>query len=1412
MARDTKTKRKAPQPPSEQELNAIRQEALEFAGIGLYRFKFDGTVVFMDRGAIRIFGLEDRYPNPAAATGKKIGEFFEYLEPQGRLRAEIRKYGHLRGFKYHFRTLSGVEKWVTHDSYLVRDPESGEEVIQVVVNDTTERQRAEEELQHVLSSARCILWHATVDERPDHTFGWDIHVSNEVAAQRLLPLERAAGQTYSEAWHNQVIEEDRLRMDEVSTGALKAGWPGYSQEYRCQLAGGGIRWLSEDTRIYPLAPDRWFLVGVCTDITPYKQAEEALRKSEARYRAVIEDQPDLICRYNRDERLTFVNEAYCRYFNKRRQDLVGHSFLPMIPDREREWVRKRYLSLTPQNPTTTYEYQLKIPGGEVRWQQWTDRAIFDEAGQFIEFQSVGRDITERKLADDRQRAVTAGLRAVLAVTDELISCPDIDTLHRRAVELAREKLGLERCGIFMREGQLMRGTFGTDMKGRTTDEHGHSFQISKDWLERFQSLRPQDSRMIIVEQPYVEFVDGVHIEHEKGWIAVTPLLTTTEFIGVLCNDTAMSRRPINDAQQEVVSVFCSLLGVILERKRIENRQRAMSVGLRAVLSVTDELISCADVDSVCRRAVELAREKLDIERCAVFLKDAAGLAGTYGTSLQRMTTDEHHHGIPSEQDWLQQLQAQPPDERQMILSEEPYSEWLENRVERFDRGWVALTPIQSATELIGVFSNDTAISRTPIDPGKQELVRLLCSMLAAVIQRKRAEAELRRLVMAVVTTADELIACPDTDTVYRRAVELAREKLGVERCAIFTREGNELRGTYGTDREGRTTDEHRHIFNTPDDWLQGIHDLRLRDSRFVFTNQPYFEWKDGRETQFGRGWTAVTPIQSATEVLGVFCNDTAITGKPIDQTQQEIVTIFCSLLAAILQRKRVEIEIRRMAMAIEQAAEAIVITDTQGAIQYVNPAFERISGYSREEALGKNPRILKSGKQDTEFYRRMWSILTAGGIWHGHFANQRKDGSLYEVEASISPIRDTAGRTVSYVAASRDVTHEMQLEQQMRQAQKMEAIGRLAGGIAHDFNNLLTSILGYSHLVWDELDEGHPMRSDLDEIIRAGDRAAALTKQLLAFSRKEMIQAKPVNLNAVVMDLDKLLRRTLGEDIELVTVVDSEMGRVKADAGLLEQVVMNLAINARDAMPKGGTLTIQTSIIKLSAALAKNHPDARPGEYVALTVRDTGVGMSEEVREHCFEPFYTTKEAGKGTGLGLSIVYSIIKQFDGFVEIESQVNAGTAIHLYLPSIKDSPLNIPTRELVELPRGTETILVVEDEDTVRRLVIRLLESLGYQVLQARHGGEALIICERHKGRIHLVLTDVVMPSIGGQELIERLLKIRTDFKVLYMSGFTDAHFVERGLGDQRAPLLVKPFTNEALAKKVRNVLDAALQGR
>jgi len=492
----------------------------------------------------------------------------------------------------------------------------------------------------------------------------------------------------------------------------------------------------------------------------------------------------------------------------------------------------------------------------------------------------------------------------------------------------------------------------------------------------------------------------------------------------------------------------------------------------------------------------------------------------------------------------------------------------------------------------------------------------------------------------------------------------------------------------------------------------------------------------------------------------------------------------------------------RLTRAVEQSEEAIIITDADGSILYVNPAFERVTGYSRAEALGANPRLLKSGRQDPAVYADMWATLGAGQVWRGRLVNRRKDGTLFEEEATISPVRDDDGVVRSYVAVKRDVTRERQLEEQVRRGAKMEAIGRLAGGVAHDFNNLLNVITGYAELGLRRLPPESDVRRHVAEILRAADRAASLTRQLLAVSRRQVLQPRVIDLNDVLRDMDRLLRRLIGEDVRMETRLAREPLRVMADPGQLEQVLMNLAVNARDAMPGGGILVFETAGLPLAAPAAG---DVSAGPCVALSVTDTGCGMDAETLSHVFEPFFTTKPEGKGTGLGLSTVWGIVKQSGGTVTIQSQPGAGTTFRVLLPRLGvDTPEPESPRPPGDDVPSAPTVLVVDDEAPLRSVIRDVLELAGYRVLEAEDGATALALAGQEDARVDLLVTDVTMPVMDGTALVREFRARHPGTRVVVMSGLAEhAQAAEKG-----DAFLSKPFTTATLEQAVREALAAS----
>ena len=517
-----------------------------------------------------------------------------------------------------------------------------------------------------------------------------------------------------------------------------------------------------------------------------------------------------------------------------------------------------------------------------------------------------------------------------------------------------------------------------------------------------------------------------------------------------------------------------------------------------------------------------------------------------------------------------------------------------------------------------------------------------------------------------------------------------------------------------------------------------------------------------------------------------------------------------ALRRELAERKRAAEALReseeRYRVLFEGTAEGILVADVATkAFQYANPAICRMLGYSAEELKGMGVADIDPQEALPQVFSSFEAQVGGEKALSPGVPCLRKDGETIYADVSGALVR-IHGRDCN-VGFFTDVTERRSLEEQFRQAQKMEAIGRLAGGVAHDFNNLLTVINGYSQLALGTLDPDNPLRRDLQEIYRAGHRAAELTQQLLIFSRKQVLDIRVLDLNQVLRSMGKMLGRLIGEDVALEMRLSQDLGRIKADSGQINQVVMNLGVNARDAMPEGGGLVIETSNTTIDEAYAAAHVDVEPGRYVMLTISDTGHGMTKEVMEHIFEPFFTTKKVGEGTGLGLSTVYGIVKQSGGHISVYSEVGQGTTFRIYLPRI-DKPRETEEVERTEarLPRGTETLLVVEDDAQVRDLAALTLRGLGYTVLEATHGREALDVCRATTGRIDLVLTDVVMPEMSGRRLAEELRATWPHCRVLYMSGYTHDVIARQGILEPGIDLIQKPFTMESLARRVRQVLD------
>ena len=508
----------------------------------------------------------------------------------------------------------------------------------------------------------------------------------------------------------------------------------------------------------------------------------------------------------------------------------------------------------------------------------------------------------------------------------------------------------------------------------------------------------------------------------------------------------------------------------------------------------------------------------------------------------------------------------------------------------------------------------------------------------------------------------------------------------------------------------------------------------------------------------------------------------------------------------ITANKKAKAERNRLMAAIEQAGEAIVITDVLGTINYVNPAFERTTGFSVTEAIGKNSRILKSGKQDEIFYRNLWETISGGKTWAGRIVNKRKDGTLYTEETTISPVRDVSGQIVNYVSVKRDITDNLKLAAQFLQAQKMEAVGLLAGGVAHDYNNMLSVILGYTELALNSVDPALPLHTELEEIYKAAMRSTEITRQLLAFARKQTIIPVALDLNKNVESMIKMLRRLTGEDINLSWLPGKNLYSVNMDPVQVDQILANLCVNARDAIDDVGKVIIETGNVVIDEMYCSHHSGFIAGEFAVLTVSDDGCGMDKETLEQIFEPFYTSKGLGHGTGLGLSTVYGIVKQNNGFINVYSEPAIGTTFKIYFPRYTGTAAVTHQEKSTEIPLSSgETIMVVEDDAALMTMIKMMLDRLGYSVLIAGTPNEAILLAKEQSSEIHLLITDVVMPGMNGRDLAGLMHSLYPELKTLFMSGYTADVIADRGVLNEGVHFMQKPFNLKMLAEKVREAI-------
>ena len=693
---------------------------------------------------------------------------------------------------------------------------------------------------------------------------------------------------------------------------------------------------------------------------------------------------------------------------------------------------------------------------------------------------------------------------------------------------------------------------------------------------------------------------------------------------------------------------------------------------------------------------------------------------------------------------------------------------------------------------------------TPLDGGGAVIAH------TDITARRRTEMS----AAALVETGRELAGGLDPAEVARQIA-----------CTVVRVFGTQHAALYRLDREvARLVCIAAAGLGEPEDWRgqtvgvgEGIVGRAAAEERSVWTPDVLEDSRIDLAARAGERVTAdgfrsvlAVPLKAGERVIGVLnLGDAA--GRTYTEDELTLLAAFVGQGAVALENSALYREIRDardfLQSITENSPDAIITTDGRGRLTYFSRGAEAMFGYRAEKMIGSAVADLyPGGLEEARAVKRR--LAQEGQLRNYESGFLTKDGGCVEVSASISLLRDATGRVAGTLGVLKDIGERRRLEEQLRQSQKMEAVGRLAGGIAHDFNNLLTVIAGRAQLILSRLRPEEPIHRDATLVRTTADRAAVLTQQLLTFSRKQVLQPQVLNLNAVVTAMEPMLGRLIGEDIDLAVIPAESLGRVKADPGQIEQVIVNLVVNSRDAMPQGGRLTVETADVELDAAYASRHFSVPPGPYFMLAVSDTGEGMDEQTRSRVFEPFFTTKGPGKGTGLGLATVYGIVKQSGGDIQLYSEPGRGTAFRIYLPRVAQVSAEVDdtTSPSAAVARGDETVLLVEDEPEVRDLAREILEVSGYTVLQACDPLEAVVMAERHPGPIHLLLTDVIMPRQSGRALVERLRPLRPEMQVLYMSGYTNEAIVRHGVLDPDTLFIQKPFTPDALGHRVRAALD------
>ncbi len=1110
--------------------------------------------------------------------------------------------------------------------------------------------------------------------------------------------------------------------------------------------------------------------GTVIDITERKFAEEGLRNAEGKYRSIFENAAEGIFQTTLDARWLIANPKMAKIFGYDSPEELARELNPtqnyyVHPERRREFIRK----IERDGFITGFESEVYRKDGSTIWISENVRCVRNSRGNLIGFEGTVQDITERRRAQATLVENERRLRRQNEILRELsqrkaIDRGDLAQALQEITEAAAEVLEVDRTSVWLfndnRSALRCEEEF---VRGSRKHQRGREFlaRYAPNYFSAIAEERTINAEDAATDPRTQEFYSLHLIQDNTAALIDAPIRAGGKMLGVFSAAHAGSKRSWTLDEENFAGSMADLVSLAIEASERKHAEEALR-----------------ESESKFRAVAETAASAIYIHEGTRFLfcnRGSEVISGYTRDEILKLDPWELVH--PEDRDFVRQRflnrqSGKPPPSRYeyRILTKQGETRWIDFSV-----------------SLIS-FEGQQALLCTAFDISERKRGEQLQAALYRIAEKTNSARDLDELFAAIHGILAELV--------YARNfyIALLDDRRQMLTYPYFVNDKNPPLAPH---RPGKGLTEY--VMRTGQPYLNSIAQERelARRGEVELVASPSVDWLG-------------VPLQTENNVFGVLALQSYSEEKRFGEREKEILTFVSQHIATAVRRKRDEEALReseaRYRSQVQSAVYGIYRSNLQDHFIEVNPALVAMLGYDLvDEVLAL--------KLSTEVYADPWQRAAlleehkrAARISGVDVRWKRKDEKVIQVRLSGRGIFNENGEVESFEMIAEDVTERRALEEQLRQSQKMEAVGRLAGGVAHDFNNLLTVIKGYSELMLDQVKEGDPLRDEVEEVKKAADRAATLTRQLLAFSRKQVLAPKVLDLNQVVTTMERLLHRLLGEDVHLHTQLAPDLGRVKADPGQTEQVVMNLAVNARDAMPVGGKLTISTTNVVLSEQGRSEHT-IPSGAYVVLTVSDTGIGMDNETRSRIFEPFFTTKEQGKGTGLGLSTVYGIVKQSGGYISVHSEPGMGASFEIYFPRVDeavDASANIAAGQR---RRGYETILLVEDEDGVRALTRQILQKHGYTVLETSHGGEALLACENHKEAIHLLLTDVVLSQMSGRELAQRLSNMRPEMKVLYMSGYSEDAIMQHGVFGSGTSFLQKPFNTETLITKVREVLDA-----